>query len=163
MGRLADCPALQSLNVAIFSNTINVISVKLCMVSLLCFTISYHLRWPWVYLKVIAVSKSFNWNFYVLIQLSWDFSGLLSTSEISWVYYLKNNNNNKLLHAFNGEKWHIFSFKIIIIVIIIAIIAISHRQRYTHIHELTALYIIKCTGKQFARKNTETRIHAIKN
>ena len=37
MGRLADCPALQSLNVAIFSNTINIINGKHCMMIVLMY------------------------------------------------------------------------------------------------------------------------------
>ena len=34
-------------------------------------TCSLNFQWPWHYFKVTAVSNSFNWNFYVLVQLSW--------------------------------------------------------------------------------------------
>ena len=54
----------------------------------LSFTCSYHFWWPLPYFKVTAVSNSSNLRFYLLIQLSWNFIGLLSTSSRSWIYHL---------------------------------------------------------------------------
>ena len=51
---------VENFEIGIFSDSINAINVKLCMVVLL---IELYLftpfQWPWLYLKVIAVSNSF--------------------------------------------------------------------------------------------------------
>ena len=51
------------------------------------FTHSYHSHWPKLYFSVTAVPNSFNWRFYVLIRLSWNFVRLLIASSRSWVYH----------------------------------------------------------------------------
>ena len=64
----------KNLNIAIFLDIINVINVKLRrMVVLSELTHSHDFEWPWLYSKVTAVSYSFNWRFYILIQLSQNF------------------------------------------------------------------------------------------
>ena len=76
----------KNFNIMIFSDTINMINVKLCMmVVLIELSHSYHFQWPWLYFKVIAVSNSFSWKLNVLIQLSWNFVGLLIMSSRSWI------------------------------------------------------------------------------
>ena len=64
------------------------------------FTCSLHFQWPWHYFKATAVSNSLNWKFYVLIQLSWNFAGLSSTSSRSWIYHYF-----WLFHLFKGDNW----------------------------------------------------------
>ena len=77
---------VKNFNMGIFSGTINVINVKLLWWYLpLSFTCSLHFQWPWHYFKVTTVSSIFNWEFFVLIQLSWNFVGVLSTSSRSWI------------------------------------------------------------------------------
>ena len=71
----------------------------------LTFTCSLHFQWPWHYFKVTAVSKSFNKNFYVLIQLSWNFKELLSMLSRSWMYRY-----SWLSHTFKGDNWHVSRF-----------------------------------------------------
>ena len=51
----------------------------------LSFTCSLHFQWPWHYFKVTAVSNNLNWKFYVIVRLSWNFEGLLSTLSRSWI------------------------------------------------------------------------------
>ena len=46
------------------------------------------------------LSNSCSWEFYVLIQLSWNFVGLLSTSISSWIYHYF-----WLSHIFMGDNW----------------------------------------------------------
>ena len=64
-------------------------------------TCSLHFECPWHYLKVTAVSNIFNWKFYALIRLSWNFVGLLSTLSESCKYYCC-----WLLRVFKGDNWH---------------------------------------------------------
>ena len=46
----------KNFTIAIFSDTINMINVKLCLlVYSLSFTHSYHFQWPWFYFEVTAV------------------------------------------------------------------------------------------------------------
>ena len=71
----------QNSNVAVFSDTINVIMSNLAWWYLLfSFTCSYHFQWAWPYVKVTVKSNSFNWKFSVLIRLSWKLVRLLSKS-----------------------------------------------------------------------------------
>ena len=51
----------------------------------LSFTHSYHFQWPRLHLNVTAVSNGFNWKFYVLIRLGWNFVQLLIMSSRSWI------------------------------------------------------------------------------
>ena len=75
----------------------------------LSFTSSYHFQWPWPYFHVTltGVSNSFNWMFYVLIQRSWNFVGLLSKSSRSWIYQLFWRS-----HICKRDNWPISSFEI---------------------------------------------------
>ena len=58
----------KSMNVAIFSDTINMIIIKHCMNLLLIELYPFILfQWPWLYFKVTAVSNSFNWKVNILI------------------------------------------------------------------------------------------------
>ena len=71
----------------------------------LSFTCSLHFQWPWLYFKVIALSNSFNWSFYVFIRLSSNFVGLLSTLRRLWIcHYFW------LSHLFKGDNWHVSWF-----------------------------------------------------
>ena len=70
----------KNFNAAIFLDTINMINVKLCMKVVFIELYSFiPLSGTWLYFKVTAVSNSFNWKFYVLIQLSGKFVWLLIT------------------------------------------------------------------------------------
>ena len=94
-------------NIWIFSDTINLINVKLCMMVLhieryLFITLSVTLT---VYQGHVSI-KQFNWKFYVLIirlvWLIWNFVGLLSTSSRSWIYHYF-----WLLHTFKRNNWSV--------------------------------------------------------
>ena len=96
----------KNLNLVIFLHTINMISVKFCvMIMLIELYLFIPFQRPWLYFKVTAVSNSFNWKFYVLIQLSWNLAWLLITTSILWIYYFW------FSHMFKGENWHISSFE----------------------------------------------------
>ena len=69
---------------------------------LLTFTHPYHFQWPWLYFKVNAVSKSFNWKFYVLTWFSWNFLQLSIMSCKSRIYHYF-----WFLHMFKGDNWHV--------------------------------------------------------
>ena len=71
----------------------------------LSFTCSLCFQWPWRYFKVLAVSDIFNWKCYVLVRLSWNFVGLLSTSNRSGVY-----RSFWLWQMFKGHNWHVSWF-----------------------------------------------------
>ena len=51
------------------------------------------------------MSNSFNWKFYVHIQLSWNFVRLLITSSRLWIYHYF-----WFSHMFKGDNWHISWF-----------------------------------------------------
>ena len=71
---------VENFNIGIFSDTINVINVKLCMM--------VHDDWAL-------------WRNYVLIWLSWNFVEFLNASSRSWIYH-----NFLLLHIFKGDiRW----------------------------------------------------------
>ena len=72
----------ENFNIGIFSDTLNGINVKLCMIVLL---IELYLFVPLSvpYFKVKGVSNNFNGKFCVLIQLSLNFIGLLGMSSRS--------------------------------------------------------------------------------
>ena len=83
------------------------INVKLCLMVVhieLCH--SYHFQWPWLYFKVTAVSDSLYWEFYVLIQLCWNFEWLLITSSRSWAHLCF-----LFLRVFKGGSRHIALYK----------------------------------------------------
>ena len=77
-------------------------------------TCSYHFQWPWPYIKVTAVSNSFNWKFCALTWLSWNFVGLLSTSNRSWIYcifwfsHTYSREINDVLPDLTKLKWCLF-------------------------------------------------------
>ena len=98
---------VENSNIGIFSDTINVTSVKVCKMvyHALSFTASLHFQWPWHYFKVTAVPNSFNWKFHVHILLSWNFVQLLITSSRSWIYHYF-----LLSHIFKGDSGHVFWF-----------------------------------------------------
>ena len=50
-------------------------------------TSSLQFQWPWHDFKVTAVPNNCNWKFHVLIHISWNFVGLLSTWTSSWIYH----------------------------------------------------------------------------
>ena len=111
--QLAGCPANKvsicgkNFNVVIFSDTINMINVKLYKLLLLTeLCPSYHFQWLWSYFKVTAVSNRFNWKFNILIHFSWNFVQLLIKSSRSWTYYYF-----LLLNMFKGDNWNISSFE----------------------------------------------------
>ena len=83
-----------------FSDTINVMSNFAWWHYTPSFTCSLHSQWPWHYFEVTAVSNGFNWTFYVLTWLRWNFVGLLSTSSRSWIYHYF-----LLSHIFKGDDW----------------------------------------------------------
>ena len=72
----------------------------------LSFTCSYHFQRLLPYFKVTAMSNSFKWEFFVPIQLSWKFIGLLGMSSRSWIYHLF-----WWSYILKENKWHISSFE----------------------------------------------------
>ena len=58
----------------------------------LSFTYSYHIQWSWSYLKVTALSNSFNWKFCAHVEFCWNFVGFLIMSNRSWIcmYHILN-------------------------------------------------------------------------
>ena len=81
-----------------------------CQTLLDC-TTSWTLCIQTTYSDIDPISKSeqyqsFNWKFYVLTWLSWDFIGLLSTSSRSWMCNLFWHS-----HIFKGDNWLISSFE----------------------------------------------------
>ena len=89
---------------AIVSDTINVIDVKLrAMVLLIELYLFISLQWPWPYFRVTAMWNNFNWKIYVLIQWNWNFVWFLSKScrqlLYHYFYFL-------LLRIFKGGSWH---------------------------------------------------------
>ena len=93
-------------NVGIFSDTINVVNVKLCMMVVL---IALYLFIPFSVTLTIfqghSCVKQFWLKILYYIRLSWNFIGLLSMSSRSWIYHLF-----WWLHVFSGDNWHIYSF-----------------------------------------------------
>ena len=89
----------------IFSDTINVVKVQLCMTVLLIELYLFIAHSPWPYFKVTAVSNSFNWELYLFIWLSSNFVALLSTSSSSQIYHYF-----WLLHILKGGNWHVSGF-----------------------------------------------------
>ena len=53
----------------------------------LSFSCSLRVQWLWYSFNVTAESNSFNWKFYVLDRLSWNFAGVLCTPSRSWIYH----------------------------------------------------------------------------
>ena len=97
----------KNFHVAIFSDTITVINVKLCMMALHTeLYLSYQFQSPWLCFKVTAVSNNFNWKFYDVTWVSWNFIGLLSGSSISWMY-----RHFWGVNIFKEDNWHIPSFE----------------------------------------------------
>ena len=96
---------VENFNIGVFSDNINVVNVKLCMMIL--HTELYLFVTLSVTLTLIQghSSVSFNWKFYVPIQLSWNFVGLLSTSSKSWIYHCF-----WLPHVYKGDNWHVSWF-----------------------------------------------------
>ena len=85
--QLASCPAChKNFSVVIFMDTVDVINVRLCIMTLL---IKFYLFWALSVTLTIneatAVTNSFNWKFCGLIWLSWNFVVLLSTATRSWI------------------------------------------------------------------------------
>ena len=79
----------KNFNVAIFLDTINMVNVKLGRMVVLIehypsISLSVNLV---IYFKVTAVSNNFNWKFYVLIWLSWNFVWLLTVLIRLWIYH----------------------------------------------------------------------------
>ena len=79
---------VKNINAAIFSDTVNVINVKHCImvlrIELYLFT---PLSVPWSYFKVTAESNSFNRKFNILMRWCLNFVWLLTTSTRSWTYH----------------------------------------------------------------------------
>ena len=71
-------------------------------VSLTC---PYPFHLPWPYSKVSATWNMFHWQFYIIVQLSWNFFGLLWKASRWWIYYYFS-----LLHTFKRDNWHVFWF-----------------------------------------------------
>ena len=97
---------VKNFNIQIFSDTINVIKVKVCMMVLhielyLFITLSVTLT----YFKVTAMSNNFNLKFYFHIQLSWNSVGLWSTSSRLWICHY-----SLLSHIFKGDNCHVSWF-----------------------------------------------------
>ena len=90
----------------IFSHTINVINVKLCVMVLhielyLFITLSMALTSSQGHSSV----KKFSLKILCSIWLGWNYVGALSTSSRSWIYHYF-----LLSHIFKGDKWHISWF-----------------------------------------------------
>ena len=96
----------KNFNIMIFSDTMNMINVKLCMmVVLIELSHSYHFQWPWLYFKVTAVSNSFNWKFYVLVWLSWNlYSCWLHQVDHEYTTFF-------FFHTCSRNRLHISSFE----------------------------------------------------
>ena len=92
----------KTLNAAIFSDTMNGINVRHCMMALRELYTFIPL-WPWVYFKVTTVPNSFYRKFYVLIRLSWNFVWLFIMSSSSWIYRYFS-----FYHMFKGDNWRWF-------------------------------------------------------
>ena len=96
----------EKFNVAIFSDIINIINVKLCMMVVIELYLFIPLLVTSLYIKVTAVSNSCNWKFLcVYLNKLLNFVRLLITSSRSWVYHYF-----WFLHVFRGHIWHISSF-----------------------------------------------------
>ena len=84
-GRVSVCG--KNFNVEIFSDTMNMINVIFCVMRVLIEL------YPFIPISVTLIvfqdhsSVSFNWKFYVLNWLSWNFVPLLITSSRSWIYH----------------------------------------------------------------------------
>ena len=96
----------QKLNIAIFSDTINMMNFKLCMVVVLIDL------YPFIPLSVTLIefqghsSVSFSLKIYVMIRLSGNFVWLLITLNRSWLHH-----NFLFSHMFKGDYRHISWFE----------------------------------------------------
>ena len=88
----------------IFSVTINVINVKLCMMALLLIELYLFilLSVTFTIFQCHSTVKRFLLKILHITWFCWSFVGLLSTSSRSWIYYYF-----WLSHKFIGDNWHI--------------------------------------------------------
>ena len=104
-GRVSVCG--KSFNVAIFSDTRNMINVKLCMMVVLVeFYLFIPLLVTWIVFQSHSGVKQFNWTFHLLIRFSWNFVRLLIKSGRSWIYHYF-----WFSHMLKGDNCQIFSFE----------------------------------------------------
>ena len=100
-GRVSVCG--KHFNIVIFSGTVNIINVKLCMMYLFSFTRVCHFQRPWFLFQGQSMLNNLNWKLYVLIWLSWNFVWLFITSSRSWI----DDHYFWFLHVFKGDNWHL--------------------------------------------------------